>query len=185
MTNLQRIRTVFTGVAGTPWYSNIYFQGNGDTVSGVAGHVRDFWSSIMGYIDDSVTWTVEAEVAIINDANGQIVEMADWAGGSGVGGSADVPLPRATQALINWNTGVFVSGRQVRGKTFIPGIVQGANSQGTLASSVRTTYQNAANELISDGNGTLCVYSPTRHTSALVGSANVPTKFAVLRSRRD
>jgi len=25
MTDLRRIRTVFTGVAGTPWYSNLYF----------------------------------------------------------------------------------------------------------------------------------------------------------------
>lgn len=185
MANLQRIRTVFTGVAGTPWYSNMYMQGNADTVSGAGGHVADFWSTIDLYILNDVTWTVESEVAIINDATGQVTEVADWAGATGVGESSDVPLPFATQGLINWNTGVFRNGRQVRGKTFVPGLVQSANAEGNLNAAVRSLIAGAAAELITDRNGTFAVYSPTGATSVLISSANVPSKFAVMRSRRD
>lgn len=185
MANLARIRTIFTGVAGTPWYSNFYFEIG--TIGGIdyIQPVDDFWTTIAPQITNLVDWEVQAEVVTIDDATGDIIFAEAGTAQTGGGTAVVEPLPYSNQAVLLWNTGEFVGGRQIRGKTFIPGLTQGANDNGSVITATRTVIQAAATELISDGNGSMRVYSPTNATSAVIQSSNVSTVWGSLRSRRD
>jgi hypothetical protein len=185
MTLLGRVRTVFTGVAGTPWYSNIYFDADAAVGPDYIPFVADFWNAMDPYIMAVVQWAVEPEVAIVDDNTGEIVDVGTGAGVTGAGAATGEALPWACQGLINWHTGEYIGGRQLRGKTYVPGISQVANDNGVLLAGAVTTFLAAAAELISDGNGALRVFSPTHLTSEPVIRATVPRKIAVLRSRRD
>lgn len=182
---LGRYRTVFTGVTGTPWVSLMHFEDAATPAGFYIEFLQDFWGAIFSYVTDSVSGSVEAEVVYFEDSTGAIdsVQSGEAAGFQGV--SEVDPLPFANQALIQWRTGQYVGGREIRGKTFVPGLTEDASTGGLIAGNVVSGIQAAANELISDGNGALRVYSPTRGTSAPVTSATVTNRFAVLRSRRD
>lgn len=187
MATLERVRTVFTGVAGTPWYSNMYFD-NGVGEAGLyVEFVLDFWTTVANSIYSSVDFVVEDAVVIIEDTTGEIVGAGTGEGGGGSGQSGMDPVPYATQLQINWLTGVYLGGRQLRGKTYVPGLTESSYTLGLVSAGARTIVQGAADELIGSGgaNGAFRVYSPTRGTSAVIDSATIPNKPAVLRSRRD
>jgi hypothetical protein len=185
MPTMARIRTVFTGVAGAPWYSNMYFDA--DAVSGgdYAAFVADFWVALQGIQHQAVDWVVQPEFAVIESTTGLIVDVGTWAGESGGGTNVVEPLPWANQAIVHWFTGVYLNGRQVRGKTFVPGLTQTSNDAGSLLPTQRATIDAAAEELINDGNGAFVVFSPTNLADIPITSASVPSLIGVLRSRRD
>jgi hypothetical protein len=182
---LARIRTVFTGVAGSPWYSNMYFDADAASGEDYIPGVHQFWTDQANFIAAAVDWIVEGEYAVIEDSTGNIVDVGDGDSLAGGGTQATETLPWANQALVNWNTGQYINGRQLRGKTFIPGLTQVSNVNGSLNPSHQASLQQRADELISDGNGAFRIYSPTHLTSAPVTGRNVPTLISVLRSRRD
>ena len=93
-----------------------------------------------------------------------------------------------TQGLVHWLTGDFVNGRQLRGKTFIPGLCEDDNTTaGLMSSTCQGVIATAADALLtaSGTNGPLMIYSPTNHVAEAVQANTVGTKWAVLRSRRD
>lgn len=188
MTILRRVRTVATGVAGTPWYTNMYFTRVATTEQGHVDAVVAFWQAIADQLDNSVSWAVEGDCAQIDDATGNIVGVDSATGASVVGAETANALPPANQALIHWLTGSFIGGRQLRGRTFIPGLcVDQTGSTGVLQAATRTDILTAAEGLItaSSGPGPLRVLSKKNLTSAVVADATVPTEVAVMRSRRD
>lgn len=185
MTELTRIRTVFTGVAGTPWYSNHYFEGGGGLASAYGASVGNFWDALGSIMHTSAAWEVETDAAIVESTTGLIVDIDSWAGESGAGDVVTEPLPWANQAVINWHTGVFLQGRELRGKTFVPALTQAVNNSGVLQGVAVTDILAAADGLIADSNSGFCVFSRTHFAESIVESAGVPTKIAVLRSRRD
>jgi hypothetical protein len=185
MTILSRYRTVFSGVAGTPWYSNIFFDENVTSSPLYGEFVADFWTALNAVMCTPVTWSVIPEVAFIDDATGQIIDLSTWAGEGGSAANTNEDMPYANQALINWRTGTYLAGRELRGKTFVPALTQAANDNGQLIAGTRASIDAAAEELISDGNGAMRVFSPTHLTSSPITSSDVPAKIAILRSRRD
>jgi hypothetical protein len=188
MALIGRIRTVFSGVAGTPWYSNMYYSEAAGDFQGCADAVAAFWGAVDARIDNSVSWVIESDVTVLEWTTGVIDSVETITPGFGSGGGTSDPLPYATQGLVHWLTGDFVNGRQLRGRTFIPGLCEDDNtSAGVMVSTTATIIQNAANALItaSGTNGPLMIYSPTNHVAEAVQAATVPVKWAVLRSRRD
>lgn len=182
---MGRIRTVFTGVAGTPWYSNIYVLGTEDDAAAQVDAVGEFWATVSALMTGVVDWTVEGDVAQIDSATGDLVGVTSETPVSGSGTNAGDPLPYANQALVNWSTSVFAGGRNIKGKTFIPALCEDSNSVGTLLSASDGVITDAANALVAALNGSMVIYSPTNALAAEVTGASVPSKFAVLRSRRD
>jgi hypothetical protein len=104
---------------------------------------------------------------------------------TGVGGSSAEALPLTTQLLVRWRTGVFNLGRELRGKTFIPGMIEPSNDvTGAPTSAAVTGFQNAAITFAADSAG-LGIYSRVYNMAATVASVNVWNKWAILTSRRD
>jgi len=188
MAQIRRIRTVMTGVAGTPWYSNFYFTWVNGTESDHVDLVSAFWGSLANLIDNGVLLTIEGDTAVINDANGEITGVEVAAPGSVAGTATDAALPPATQAIGHLLTGTFVGGRQVRGRCFVPGLTIKSNTTaGSLLNTSQSTLQASFDDLIADSGtpGPLRVLSRVHASSYIVDAAVVPVKFAVLRSRRD
>ena len=46
MATLARVRTIFTGPAGSPWYSNLYFDAATGTAQNAADAAAPFWGAV-------------------------------------------------------------------------------------------------------------------------------------------
>ena len=188
MTILRRVRTVATGVAGTPWYSNFHFTWVSGTEQDHLDLISNWWSAIVAQLDNTVTWNTEDDMALIDDATGNITGVETGTGSAVVGAETANALPPANQGLVHWFTSSFVGGRQLRGRTFIPGMcVDQTTSVGALQPATRTDFAAAADDLIANSStpGPFRVLSRTNGTSAVVDTASVPSFVAVMRSRRD
>jgi len=182
-----RVRTVFTGVTGAPWLNTLYFDSDSSgTAQQAATAAGTFWGAVDAYMDNTVAWTTEADVAIVNAATGDVTSAVGTTPVIGSGGDTGDPLPYATQGLIRWLTGIYVGGRQVRGRSFIPGMAESAcGASGTVSGAAVIGINAAGAALIADANSTLQVWSPTLGQANNVTIASTWSQFAVLRSRRD
>lgn len=185
MVDMYRVRTVFTGVAGSPWYSNHYFTVDQTTPASAISAVNGFWGGLVGYISDEVTISVRGEVLTIQSETGQAVGAAALSNVNFIGTNSGEKLPLATQGLVTWQTGSFQSGRRVIGKTFIPGLGDLANDEGAPSTFFRGAVQAAADAYIAYQDSNPCIWSKKNGTAPLVTGATPATFFGVLRSRRD
>ncbi len=116
--NLYRVQTVFTGVAGSPYYSTFHFSAGFGSATAAVAAAGGFWNAVDGSMFNECTWDIPGEVEVIDDSTGNIIAVENATPQSGTGGLSAQPLPPATQGLIRWRTGQFVGGREIRGKTF-------------------------------------------------------------------
>lgn len=183
---MYRIRTVFTGVLGTPYYSNLYFALEGGTHVQARQAATNFWFAMSEDFVNDLLFTVEPDVAVLDEATGDVIQvLVDNAPKGRFGQSAATALPPATQILVRLRSGVFNSGREIRGRIFIPGVTVSQSNDGRVQGGTIVDVQAAIDAMIADQNAQLVVWAKTRGTYAVVNSATVWTEFAVLRSRRD
>ena len=187
MTIMNRVRTVWAGVAGAPYYSNLYFTD--DATLGTAQDASDavdaMWTSIAGSLSTAISWTVESIVARIDDATGTLVGQWGTVANTGAGTTAGDLIPRQAQALYRWNTAAVVNGRLLKGRTFVPGFLEAGNdAAGNPTAAIVTGLTTTGNALIADPGNELRVWSRTHGTSAVVTSCQGASFWATLRSRR-
>jgi hypothetical protein len=185
---MNRVRTVWNGVAGAPYYSNHYFTDTSiitDAIDATQA-VKTFWDALTGNIVSGLNYLIEPEVARIQTADGQLVGAWTVPGLTGGGTFVGDQGPRASQGLITWQTGKVVAGRFLKGRTFIPGLGEPVNGPGgnPLASAV-SGWTTAATALIADAGNELVVWSRTHGVAEPAVSGQGGTQWAVLRSRRD
>lgn len=182
---LFRVRTVFSGPAGSPYLSTLYFEAGGNTETGANAAVGTFWNSIDSQMHNSVSWSTEAEVTEIDEVTGNPVAVFPVTPVTGVGALSGELLPRVSQGLIRFRTGVFVGGREVRGRCFVPGLDTGTNDGGVLLPATITALNNAAAALISDSNSVFAIWSRKNGVEHPAVTGSTWNQFASLRSRRD
>lgn len=188
---MYRVRVTFTGGSGVPWLATHYFREAGGTAQQAATAVGTFWGAVDAFINSGTDWTTEADVSLIDDATGQLTGVQSTTPVTGTGGSAVERLPQQDQILVRWRTGSTVNGRELRGRTFIPGVIEDTNDAGDVLAATRATILTAAQALITDANSVLLTWHrPTSPgaadgSEAIVTTASVWQRFAVLRSRRD
>jgi hypothetical protein len=185
MSSLFRVRTVFTGVQGSPWLSTMYFDNGAGTAQQAATAVGVFWGTIDNRMATSVLWSTEAEVVLIDDATGDPTAVVTTTPSSGAGSGAATMLPVVAQGLVRWRTGVFSGGREVRGRTFVPGLTENDNDLGVPNGSIIPVVDGAAAALVATANADLVIYSRTKSLSESVTSGSMWTSWAELKSRRD
>jgi hypothetical protein len=188
---MYRVRTVFEGFQGTPWLSTLFFDENGGTAQQAANAAGAFWGAADALMDNEVNWRTEPDVAEIDAITGQLESVSSTTPVIGSGALTTLMLPVATQALVRWRTGIIVGDRELRGRTFVPGLGTASNDNGVLLAASQTTLQTAAAALIADANSVLVIWHrPTSPgasdgQAASVLTANVWGQFATMRSRRD
>lgn len=194
---LDRVRTVFSAVAGSPYYSNLYFLnavGANQAASEIA-LVKQFWTTLQPTMLTSMPYTVEADVPLIDEATGKITAVHTGVAASGVCTGAGDILPTSAQLLAKLSTNGFVNGRRVRGRIFIPAQLEANNTNGRPAASLLTTLQGALTALIGSAQEMDIWSRPFTHptdpsknrvgTKWPVTSGAGWTEWAVQRSRRD
>lgn len=176
-----------TGWPGAPYFSTMYFGGNTSGEAPVAAAaVRAYWDGIKGFITSGGVIQVQSDVEQVDPATGFITAVYSTTSVA-VNSTGNAPLPKATQGLVRWRTGDFVSGKEIRGRTFIPALANDAQLVGVPSTTFKTTLTTAGNTLLTSASaaGNLVVWSRKNGQASQVSSFSVWDQFAVLRSRRD
>lgn len=184
---MLRVRSVLTGVAGSPAYLNHYFVGDDDAAEAQTAvtDVLAFWAALDGLMDNAVTITVEGEVPHLSASTGDIDGIFSVTGGTQQGDSAGLSLPTASQGLIQYATGLWTSGRRLTGRSFIPYLTaDNLDADGTPGASTIAALITAG-EILRDSDAGFVVWSRTHGVASAVLDVTSPNYFAVLRSRRD
>lgn len=180
---VEQMRIRWGGLGHSPKYSILnYGLSNDQDLNAEA--FNDFLTTIKFAFAGGMTWTFEKEIRVLSEADGHLIELQELANppsGAQTGGTQQ--LADATQMLLQWRTGVIVSGRQLRGRTFLPGIAQSEIANGNVRESSRTAVQDALATLIGTGHAP-AVWSRKHGTVAEAVSADVWNEFAVQRRRR-
>lgn len=179
-----RVRINWTGPAAG--FSVLHF-GDDLSTSGAAQAAADAVTSFILEFDQTLstqmTAQVDPEVLQVNIATGQTEGVETVTSSPITGGTADAMLPQATQALLRWRSGQFVAGREIRGRTFVPGFTEASGTtNGEVDTTVIALLNTAAGNLISNTN--IGIWSPTRGVFASAQSASTWGEWAVLRGRR-
>lgn len=182
---MYRVRTVFQGVTGSPWVSTAAFDESVGTAQQAVTAVGAFWNAVDSLMEASVTWSTNADVETVTASTGQVTAVTATTPVTGNGTAATTGLPVATQGLVRWRTGVYVGGREIRGRWFIPGLSTAQNNDGAPTAAAVLTINNAASALIADPDTRLMIWSRKNGQQISVTSGTAWTQFAVLRSRRD
>lgn len=185
---MYRTETIMTGVPGSPYYNRLHFdEGAGTVPQDLIDATAAFWDDALVQTRDDLTAQVQSEVFQVDEATG-VITAALGASSVSVSGSSSQPLkPPTTQALIRLRTGVYVDGRQITGRIFVPSLVFAAGAD-TPASTYVTALNAAMTALLAAATAAgnpLVVWSPTKGVTAEVTSWSVWDQFAVQRSRRD
>lgn len=176
----------------------MYFL-NMDTVM---GSLHTFWTSLAGSLPTDVTIHLEAAGDVINEVNGELTGAYSFTPLADITGTSSSTYVAPAGAIASWETGTILDGRRLRGRTFVVPIASpNYTTSGSLLSSFVVELQDAAAALISDEADNFVVWHRPFAGRAAVGdrpakpahdgghgvvtSARVPTRAAVLRSRRD
>lgn len=182
---MYRVRTAITGGTGGPSLSTMYFSVIGGlTAQHAVAATGAFWTALRSGIRTGVVMTTEAEVATVDIATGLVTGLVPTTPVVVNGSSSAVALPWATQGLVRWRTGTFVGGREVRGRTFIPGMTTDNNAAGEPFSSWIGQANVAAAALIADANSDFMIYSRKNFDAVPAITGTHWAEWAVLRSRR-
>lgn len=184
---ILRITHRWSGTAGLPGISTTYAQGELGDADTIVDAWIDFWDALSDLIANNFTVTMGGAVDRIDPVTGNIIEVGSATVRSVVGSSVGQFLPLASQGVLEFLTGVFVGGRQVRGKMFVPGIVEDQNEEGVPTSGCITAFEDALNDVngIDGMNGAWVVWSRANAQTQFVTSSFMWSKWGVLRSRRD
>lgn len=184
---MYRVTTIFSG---TPVVGGgicrFHFSEAGGSPQAAHAAVVAFWQAAKVYVHSSVGMRVEPAIYSVNEGTGQITGFSttDAVGiqGTGVG---DL-LPPASQALIRWRTGFYLNGREVRGRTFVPGQQRnGQAADGSVAVTEVNGLNTAGDALVNSSSAQLVVWSKANSLTVDAVDADTWGKFAVLRRRRD
>jgi hypothetical protein len=199
--SLVRVQTVWGGVAGSPYYTNLYAIGPLTTNNGndLADAWHAFLTSLTATLGAGMTATIDPELLEFDETTGTVTGAGSTIQSMVTFTGSGDKLPTANQLLIRWTTLGIVHNRRVRGRTFLPGGLESHNSaSGAPLPVVGTPVQSAIDALLTTMSGRMRVWAqpfvadpekpenPTRPGSAhAIQSGAVAPYWAILRSRRD
>jgi hypothetical protein len=184
MTSLYRVRTAITGGAGGPMLATHFYLLSGGTAQHAADASRGFWQDARTYIYSGYSMQVEPLVYTIDSTSGAAIGVTATSSTVVTGSDSGDPLPGLVQGLASWHTGAFVSGREVIGRTFIPGPTESQSVAGIPSSNYLATMTTAAFNWASATLSAPVVFSRAHHVAEVVTGSNIGTSWATLKSRR-
>jgi hypothetical protein len=196
--SLVRVQTVWSGVAGAPYYTNLYAIGPLSTNNGndLAVAWRVALNSLVASLASPMTAQIDSELLEFDETTGVVT-------GAGTTSQAVVTftgstdqLPHQDQLLIRWSTSGIVHNRRVSGRTFLPGQLESnSSSAGVPNTGITTPVASALTALLTTMSNRMRIWArpfdgtptnPVRPGSAhAITGASIAPYWAVLRSRRD
>lgn len=198
------VRTGWQGTTGGPGLTQMAFGGTleGGTdwdatgAQAVVNAVRAFWDAAKGFLPNEIILTVSPVVDIYSTVGGSLVGSYSAATPPAtVTGTDTGTYLMASGIKVQWNTGIILNGRRVRGATFIvPAGASAMANTGTVSGSARTAINAAGATMIGAANTATHPFGiwsrPETLTSndgafSAVNGTETVEKGAVLRGRRD
>jgi len=196
--NMYRYRAVLSGWDGAPGLTTFYARFpavpvNAD-IQGFADLIASLYTSIRGGLIPGLSVSIESDVGIVRDTDGQLQEMASITPPAAVTGqpSGDSRTSRAVMVVAQLHTDLIANGKRVRGRHFHgPTVALICDPQGNVDSAFRATVVSAYNGILDVSGGRLVVWhrpsgpGANDGDSGFVQSVTVTQKPGVLTSRRD
>lgn len=191
---IHRVTATWTGFTGGPGYTSFYFSPftGGGSAGAARQRVLSFFSSMSQIIATGARIDISPTIEVIDEETGTLQSYID--DDTEVGytqGASTGSYVGSAGGVVSWSTNTVVSGRRVRGRTFIvPMRTTAFQDDGTLTTQALTSMRDGADALMaSDFDQQLVIWSRPRGGSggvaAPVTGYRVPDMAAVLRSRRD
>lgn len=184
---MLRLRTVWTGIAGSPFLTTTFHAGGVADADAAADALEAYWTACEPVITSTVDWEIQAVVDEVEASSGNVLGRTGVTARSGSGGvTGTAVLALGTCGLVNLHSGEFVDGREKRGKLYIPGPNEQHMNDGTPTSTYRDTTAGAALEALIDpsGFGYLGIYSRLHGVFDDVSVGSASAYFARLRTRQ-
>lgn len=199
MAPILKVKIKWSGFAGGPGYTNLFFRDIAGTPSqttadNAALKAGNFCSYVRSHLPIEAILQVQNDVEVIEETTGELANVFTVATSPPLPGEApSAPYSAASGAVVTWRTAGVRNGRRVRGRTFLVPLANSAyQSDGTLSAAAITSLNtNLANFLAPSGSANFGVYARPTSATATDGifhqatGFSVPDKVAVLRSRRD
>lgn len=185
---LYEVTTSWGLPSGIPTKSYMYFDTE-EAVAAIRARLGVFFNELENSLSAGVFWSVDPSGKIFQPTTGALV--GEWSDSTVVEGEGAVPgevVADATQVNIQWNTGLVVGGRFLRGRTYIPGLSRNNLSGGNMAGATRTAINTAADALAGAPTWLSVWHRPVNGAGGLthaVTTATVRSELAVLRKRRN
>lgn len=196
--SLVRVQTTWTGVAASPYYTNLYAIGPLTTNNGqdLATAWRTFLQSLSGTLRTGMVAQIDPELLEFDETTGIVTGAGNTIQAAVNFTAAGDPLPPSNQLLIRWSTNGIVHNRRVRGRTFLPGGLEIHNgTAGQPVSQIGTPVTSGLDAFLTTMTGRLRIWAQpfegAENNPARPGSSHAVAGFtlapfwAVLRSRRD
>lgn len=178
-----RLQVITNGYPGAPGYNNFYMVGGPGEVVAWAAEVGALWNSLKTCLANGTTYAFDGVVEEFDLTTGQTTAIAAAATFSGNGTWGTAKAPGGTALVLQWRSGIYVNGREIRGRSFISGIGDIGDSNGVPNSTQLGQAQGAASAY-SDSDYA-AVYSPTNADIVTIQTGGCWNKFGLIRSRRD
>lgn len=185
-TDMYRLVTTVTGVAGSPYYMVGYFEAEPGQENNIITAWHLFCVPASSALPVGATATTSGLIDVVNPVSGDTVGVQQTTDYTTGGTYAGETVPRASQVLVRWRTGVYVGGREIRGRTNIPLVEIGAiGPNGGLDGAFLSVFNERAEDLVNDPASSFVIWSKKngRHEPVVLGSTW--SQFSVLTSRRD
>lgn len=185
MTEISRLRSVWTGFPGGPGVTTMFFL---DTATAVES-VHTLWTDLASRFPIDVHIQVENSGDIIEDTTGDLTGSWSADAVAVVNGSSSDSYAAPAGGVIDWITETIANHRRLRGRTFlVPLSSVEYENDGSLENAARTSMQAAADAFVASQSASFVIWhrgTGSDGSNGLVTTAFVPDMIAVLRSRRD
>lgn len=150
--------------------------------------LHNFCMAVRGQLDNQVQFFQDNSGRELDTATGALTGLWNEPTAYGnVGNGTGDAVADATQALVRWDTNHIVNGRFLRGRTFVPGLVDTAVTDGILSATAKGVFQAAGAALIAAGVQFGVWHRPTSGSGGVMWAAQTAAaqdRLAVLRRRR-
>jgi len=181
-----RTEVEINGLQGAPYYSRLHWDSTGFDgqigADAVANATHELWTDLAALMHNQAVISINPEVAQVDDASGETTAVFITSEANISGALSTERIASGLQALAQHRTGVFVGGREVRGRTFVPGLTESANDSGRPIGATRTAIATAFATWFTGHDPQGGVLGKNGFT--LANNTTVWTEFAFLDSRR-
>jgi hypothetical protein len=203
MAPIYQVVWEWNGSAGLPGFTNLFYDASASSPTDALAACtksRLLISGIGAVMPSTVTMSLRNDVRVLNDTDGTLINIYTVVGPANVVGTIADRYSEASGGVIDWLTNTVHGTRRMQGRTFVVPLSSLAyDGAGKLASTTVTALGTAAEAMRTATGPVFGVWGRPRaadptHTPPITAraglwgpaiSSRIPTKVAVLTSRRD
>jgi len=180
--------TVDWQLANSPGGTTVLYFDDVGTVADQRAALDDFLNACTVSLHTSTTYTIATSGREMDTATGALTgQWVESTAYTDNGAQTGQPVANATMILLRWETGQVVSGRFLKGRTFLPGATSGVITAGEVQASTQTALNDAMETYIASNGAHSVWHRPTDGAGGVAFQVTAGTtwnEFAVLRQRR-